>query len=204
MSNRILPTLGSSGTYELAAPYDTKILPEEIYVCKAIRSLSEYISNNQDPKKLVYDYYDLTENDYEDDIKEDMEIVSLQNNDGVWLYVPARYIIKYPQVNGVPYHQVALVCKLPAIEADKDLSFLVNDIKNLIRDYMGIDSQVDVVETSRTIAVSKELSDQMKVERSLASSGRVTDRARYTELLQRHTEALNKIGLLETYIKSQI
>ena len=204
MSSRILPALGSSGTYELLAPFDTKVLAEEIYTCKAIRSLSEYISNNQDPKKLVYDYYGLTENDYEEDIKEDMEIISLQNNDGVWLYVPARFILKYPQVNGIPYHQMALVCKIPAIEVSKDLSFLITDINNLIRDYLGIESQIDAVETSRTIAVTKDLSDQMKIDRALASSGRVTDRARYMKLTQDHAIALNKIAQLETYIKATI
>ena len=204
MSSRILPALGSSGTYELLAPFDTKVLAEEIYTCKAIRALSEYISNNQDPKKLVYDYYGLTEVDYEEDIKEDMEIISLQNNDGVWLYVPARFILKYPQVNGIPYHQMALVCKIPAIEVSKDLSFLITDINNLIRDYLGVESRVDAIETSRTIAVTKDLSDQMKIDRALASSGRVTDRARYMKLTQDHAAAFNKIAQLEAYIKATI
>lgn len=204
MSDRILPALGSSGTYELAAPYDTKVLPEEIYTCKGIRKLSEYISYNQDAKKTIYDYYGLTENDYENDIKEDMEIISLQNKTGVWLYVPARFILKYPIVNGIPYHQVALVCKLPAIETNKNLDFLRTDIGNLIRDYLGVDSIIDIVELSRVIAVTKEMSDIMTAERAIASSGRVTDRARYTQLLQNHNIALDKITQLETYIKDHI
>lgn len=202
MSDRILPALGSAGTYELLDPYNTKILPEEIYTCKAIRNISEYISNNQDPKKLVYDYYGLSEADYEADIEEDMEIISLQNNEGVWLYVPARFIVKYPHVNGIPYHQVALVCKLPALEASRDLDFLTTDIGNLIKDYLGVDSRIDTIETSRTIVVTKAMSDQLKMERGIESSGRVTDRARYMDLVQKHTEALNKIAQLESYIKS--
>lgn len=204
MSDRILPALGSSGTYELSAPYDTKVLPEEIYTCKGIRKLSEYISYNQDPKKTVYDYYGLTELDYENDIKEDMEIISLQNKTGVWLYVPARFILKYPIVNGIPYHQVALVCKLPAIETSKNLDFLKTDISNLIRDYLGVDSTIDIVELSRVIAVTKEMSDTMIAERALLSSGRVTDRARYIQLLQDYNVALDKITQLETYIKDHI
>lgn len=204
MSDKILPTLGSSGTYELDAPYDTKILPEEIYTCKGIRKLSEYISHNQDPKKTIYDYYGLSDSDYDNDIKEDMEIISLQNKDGVWLYVPARYILKYPIVNGIPYHQIALVCKLPAIEVNNDLEFLKTDIGNLIRDYLGIDSVIDIVELSRVIAITKEMSDTMTVERSLISNGRITDRSRYTQLLQDHDIALDKINQLEMYIKNNI
>ena len=204
MSSRILPVIGSSGTYELLPPFDTVILPEEIYTCKAIRNISEYVSYNQDPKKLVYDYYGLSENDYENDIQEDMEIVSLQNNKGVWVYVPARYIIKYPEVDGIPYHQLSMVCKIPAIEVSRDISHLKTDVINLIKDTLGVDAAVEIVEVSRTIAVTKDVSDQLKIDRALVSNGRVTDRAKYMQLLQQQQLLLNKIEGLENYIKSTL
>lgn len=200
MSDRILPTLGSVGTYEVMAPYDAKILPEEIYTCKAIRTISEYISYNQDVSKTVYEYYGLTTEDYEDDVKEDMEIVSLQNGDGIWIYIPAKYILKYPIANGIPYRQAAIVCKLPAIETKKDISHLKTDIGNLITDYLGVTAVIDIVDTSRVIAVTKDLSDQMTINRANASSGRITDRSRYIDLTIQHNEALTKIAELEQYI----
>ena len=204
MSSRILPVIGSSGTYELLPPFDTVILPEEIYTCKAIRNISEYVSYNQDPKKLVYDYYGLSENDYENDIQEDMEIVSLQNNKGVWVYVPARYIIKYPEVDGIPYHQLSMVCKIPAIEVSRDISHLKTDVINLIKDTLGVEAAVEIVEVSRTIAVTKDVSDQLKIDRALVSNGRVTDRAKYMQLLQQQQVLLDKIEALENYIKSTL
>ena len=204
MSSRILPVIGSSGTYELLPPFDTMILPEEIYTCKAIRNISEYVSYNQDPKKLVYDYYGLSENDYENDIQEDMEIVSLQNNKGVWVYVPARYIVKYPEVDGIPYHQLSMVCKIPAIEVSRDISHLKTDVINLIKDTLGVEAAVEIVEVSRTIAVTKNVSDQLKIDRALVSNGRVTDRAKYMQLLQQQQLLLNKIESLENYIKSTL
>ena len=204
MSSRILPVIGSSGTYELLPPFDTVILPEEIYTCKAIRNISEYVSYNQDPKKLVYDYYGLSENDYENDIQEDMEIVSLQNNKGVWVYVPARYIIKYPEVDGIPYHQLSMVCKIPAIEVSRDISHLKTDVINLIKDTLGVEAAVEIVEVSRTIAVTKDVSDQLKIDRALVSNGRVTDRAKYMQLLQQQQVLLDKIESLENYIKSTL
>ena len=204
MSSRILPVIGSSGTYELLPPFDTVILPEEIYTCKAIRNISEYVSYNQDPKKLVYDYYGLSENDYENDIQEDMEIVSLQNNKGVWVYVPARYIINYPEVDGIPYHQLSMVCKIPAIEVSRDISHLKTDVINLIKDTLGVEAAVEIVEVSRTIAVTKDVSDQLKIDRALVSNGRVTDRAKYMQLLQQQQVLLDKIEALENYIKSTL
>ena len=204
MSSRILPVIGSSGTYELLPPFDTVILPEELYTCKAIRNISEYVSYNQDAKKLVYDYYGLSEVDYENDIQEDMEIVSLQNNKGVWVYVPARYIIKYPEVDGIPYHQLSLVCKLPAIEVKRDISHLKTDVINLIKDTLGVEPAVEIVEVSRTIAVTRETSDLLKIERALVSNGRVTDRAKYMQLLQQQQVLLDKIEALENYIKSTL
>lgn len=204
MTSRILPVIGSRGTYELLPPFDTVILPEELYTCKAIRNISEYVSYNQDPKKLVYDYYGLTEADYESDVQEDMEIVSLQNNKGVWIYIPARYIIKYPEVDGIPFRQLSMVCKLPAIEVSRDISHLKNDVINLVKDTLGVEPVVEIVEVSRTIAVTREVSDQLKIERSLVSNGRVTDRAKYMELLQREQLLLNKIQALEDYIKTTL
>ena len=201
MSNRILPVIGSKGTYELLPPFDTQILPEELYTCKAIRNISEYVSYNQDPKKLVYDYYGLSENDYENDIQEDMEIVSLQNNKGVWIYVPARYIIKYPEVDGVPFHQMSVVCKLPAIEVSKNLDFLKTEISNLIKDTLGVEPSVDLVEVSRIIAVSKQMADNLAIQRAALTQGKVTDRARYIDLLQKQQILLEKIKALEKYIK---
>lgn len=204
MTSRILPVIGSRGTYELLPPFDTVILPEELYTCKAIRNISEYVSYNQDPKKLVYDYYGLTEADYESDVQEDMEIVSLQNNKGVWIYIPARYIIKYPEVDGIPFRQLSMVCKLPAIEVSRDISHLKTDVINLVKDTLGVEPVVEIVEVSRTIAVTREVSDQLKIERSLVSNGRVTDRAKYMELLQREQLLLNKIQALEDYIKTTL
>ena len=204
MSSRILPVIGSSGTYELLPPFDTMILPEEIYTCKAIRNISEYVSYNQDPKKLVYDYYGLSENDYENDIQEDMEIISLQNNKGVWVYVPARYIVKYPEVDGIPYHQLSMVCKIPAVEVSRDISHLKTDVINLIKDTLGVEAAVEIVEVSRTIAVTRETSDLLKIERALVSNGRVTDRAKYMQLLQREQLLLDKIRGLEDYIKASL
>ena len=204
MSSRILPVIGSSGTYELLPPFDTMILPEEIYTCKAIRNISEYVSYNQDPKKLVYDYYGLSEVDYENDIQEDMEIVSLQNNKGIWIYVPARCIVKYPEVDGIPYHQLSMVCKIPAIEVNRDISHLKTDVINLIKDTLGVEAAVEIVEASRTIAVTKDVSDQLKIDRALVSNGRVTDRAKYMQLLQQQQVLLDKIEALENYIKSTL
>jgi hypothetical protein len=203
MSDRVLPALGSIGTYVLAPPFNTKILPEELYTCKAIRSIGEYISYNQDPKKEIYDYYGLTQADYEEDIKNDMEIISLQNQEGVWLYVPARFILKYPIVNGIPYHQVALVCKLPAIEVGKNLTNVTVDMNNLLKDYLGVDSIIDIVETSRIIAVTREAADALELERTALIEGKVTDRARYKKVEQELAGALAKIADLEYYIENR-
>jgi len=202
MEQSILPVLGSQGTYELLPPFDTKITPEEIYTCKAIRSISEYISYNQDAKKEVYDYYGLSDEDFEEDVKNDIQIISLQNDDGVWLYVPSRFISKYPDANGIPYKQIAIVTKLPALKSDRDLSFLITDIDNLVKDSLGVSSNVSIVELSRTISVVKELSIQMEAERSLLTSGKSTDRSRYISLKNELESLLERIKKLEEYIKT--
>jgi len=201
MAELILPTIGSSGYYELRAPFDTIIIPYERYTCQAIRKISEYLANNENPKTLIYDKYQLTEDDYTSDAEQNMSIVSLQSAKGHWLYVPARYIVTYPITNGIPYRSIMIGVSLPSIPAEKDLSNLETDIGNLIVDTLGVTPAIRLVETSRVVLIPKDKHDITQSTRDATANGRLTDRSRYMSLLLEHQAALDKITALETYIK---
>ena len=197
----IVPNIGASGVYELAAPLDTLILPGQNYTCKAIRKLSDYLSNNEDPKTDIYDKYGLVDPIYSDHVKLDIEIISLQSELGHWLYIPSTHILKYPDANGVLYRSVMIGVSLPSIPVDKDLSFLHTDISNLVADTIGVSSVIKTVETSRPTHVSNSQHIQLTADRAALSS-RGTDRSRYLALLTTHQLALDKIAELEAYIEA--
>ena len=202
MSTIVIPTVGSSGYFELKAPLDILIVQNERYTCKAVRNLSDYFASNEDPKTDIYTKYNIPEDEYTQDIKDDTYIVSLQSEKGHWLYVPVKYIVGYPITNGVPYRSIMIGISLPSIQADRDLSFLETDLTNLIKDALGVIPVIKQIETSRVVLVSKEKHDIVQAERNALSSSRVTDRSRYMSLMTDNQIALNKIRELEAYIKT--
>ena len=204
MADNVLPTIGSSGFFELRAPFNNAILPNEQYTCQAVRKLSDYLANNEDPKAEIYDKYEISGADYEKDIADDVYIVSLQAEVGHWVYVPAKYVVKYPIVNGIPYRTVMLGVSLPAVPVAHDLSFLLTDIQNLVKDTLGVASNAQVVETSKVILVSKDKHDISLVNRAVVANGRSTDRSRYISTLNQLNNANAKIAALEAYIKAKL
>lgn len=197
----ILPTIGSSGFFSLRAPFDTVILPNERYTCQAVRKLSDYLANNEKPKEDIYLANSVTEDIYEEDLKANASIVSLQAGTGHWVYVPARFVIQYPVVNGIPYRTMMIGISLPALPADKDLSFLRASIENLVRDTLGVDSATRVVETSKVVLVDKAKHDLTQSQRDAIAAGVTTDRSRYMDTLTKLNQALQKIQILESYIE---
>jgi hypothetical protein len=194
----VIPTVGSAGYFELRAPLDTLISIGERHTCQAIRRITEYLSQNEDVLTM---YTDLgIASHYAQDLVDDVYIASLQSDLGHWLYVPTGYIIAYPLTNGIAYRSVMIGISLPSIPVDRDYTFLETDLSNLIIDALGVTPVIRQVETSRVVLVPQSQHDITQAQRTLVSSGRVTDRSRYMSLQQDHATALAKIQELETYI----
>lgn len=199
----ILPTIGSSGYFQLRAPFDAIILPNERYTCQAVRRISDYLASNEDPKADIYVANNIAEDEFDADVKIDAYIISLQASTGHWVYVPASYVIAHPVVNGIPYRTMMIGVSLPAFPAARDLTFLTTDIKNLVKDAIGVDAVTKLVETSKVILVTKEKHDLTQANRDAEASGRLTDRSRYMATLADLNRALQKIQVLETYIEER-
>lgn len=155
MSSYIVPYVGSSGTFTLASPFDKVIIADEIYTCRSIRKLSEYIANNETPLTDVYQNNGLTEDDYVKDLSEDMSIVGLQSGPGNWIYVPVKYILSYPNTSGVAYIQRAISVTLPPMDERTDTVALANEIASLIRGTLGVECYVESVDISRRIILTQ-------------------------------------------------
>lgn len=202
MTLSILPVIGSSGYYELAAPFDTEVVDKVEYSCKAIRRLSDYLANNEDPKKSIYDIYEIDEAIYEEDLNQDTYIVSLQSRKGHWLYVPSRYILSYPSVNGVAYRSVMLGVSLPPLPVSQDLTAILEDIKDLVEHNLGVNVTVKKVETSLDVLVDYDLHEITQQERNILIQGQTTLYARNNTLRKENDLLLEKVTALENYIKT--
>lgn len=204
MTLSILPVIGSSGFYELAAPFDVEVVDKIEYTCKAIRRISDYLANNEDPKASIYDAYEIDEAVYEEDLSKDTYIVSLQSRKGHWLYVPSRYILSYPSVNGIPYRSVMLGVSLPPLPVSQDLTAILSDIKDLVENSLGVSVAVRQVETSMNVLVDYSVHEATQQERNIHIEGRSTLYARNVALREENDLLIQKVASLENYIKSNL
>jgi len=198
--NNIVPHIGASGFYDLLPPFNNLINPEEQYTCKAVRTISDYISNNEDIKSTIYDANGIPPTEYQQQVVNDIEIISLQSDLGHWIYVPVVYIAKLPDPNGVIYRTGVIGVSLPLLPADLDLTHIHTAIKDLIVSRLGVIPAIKSIETSKPILITEAKHTQHTATRLQLTSGDVTDSSRVMRLQNTLTEALAKISELEGYI----
>jgi hypothetical protein len=199
--NFILPVVGSSGFYELASPFDALAMDRVEYTCKGVRRLSDYLANNEDPKTDIY-VKNAIEPIYEEDLKLDAYIVSLQSISGHWLYVPYRYILSYPSPNGVKYRTVMLGVALPALPVSQALNGLMADVKDLVEGALGVDAVIKMVETSKPVLVSTEADQEAQLRRGLKISAAGTLHTQNQQLRDENAHLRAHITQLQDFIKS--
>ena len=204
MTLRILPDVGSTGAYELAAPFDALVVNSVEYTCKAIRRISDYLANNEDVKKDVYTANGVNENIYDEDLAEDAYIVSLQSRVGHWVYVPYRYIISYPSVNGIRYRTVMIGVSLPSMPVSQDFSAITEDIKALVTTRLGVGCVVKTVDTSKVVLIAKDTHETKAIERRVRTNGEYTYYATSVKLRKENDALRTKVAELEQFIKAKL
>ena len=204
MNKYIIPTVGMRGAYVLSPPLDQLVLTGEEYTCQAVRKLSDYIANNEDPQADIYEMYGLTETDFKKDMSEDMLIASLQSESGHWLYVPVRYLQSFPSGNGVKYRTVMIGVNIGPQPMDKDLTYLTKEIEDLTIRMIGVKPVIKPVATSKPVLVPRERHDDIQVRRSYRAQSELTDGARYRGLLVKHQQALDAIDELKRFIATNL
>lgn len=200
MTTKLLPVVGSRGLYQLIPPFDTLSTQGVEYTCQAVRRLSEMIANNEDPKLSIYTEYGLSDIVYEDDLKTDAYIVSLQSAKGHWLFVPYRYISSYPSGDAVPYRTVMLQFSVAALPVAFDYSDLMDRVSDTIRHTTGVNVESRVTQTSQVTLVRQAIHEAHELNRSLNRTG--TTYAEQVKQMEREISRLHvQNTLLTEYIK---
>lgn len=202
MTQGILPVVGSAGFYNLASPFDVAAEHNVEYTCIALRRISDYLANNEDVKKDVYDKHQLPSDIWDEAIATDTYIVSLRSSSGHMLYVPSRYILSYPSVNGVPYRTVMIGISLPPMPADQDLAAVLTEVKDSVDTLLGVSSVVKTVETSKVTLVQHERHLENQQKRAALTNGRSTTYARLLSSEKENAKLRDKVAELEAYIKA--
>jgi hypothetical protein len=198
----VIPSVGVSGLWSLASPFNSKLLPNIPYTCIAIRKLSDIVAAGGNPEADYYAINGLDNNRYISDLNNGACIITLQGGSGSIVYVPSTSINNYPDIGGVPYTVLALAINLGAIPDSLDLSYLKYRVGDVVRDTIGIQPNVNVVAISPTTLVNDRDAKAIEAAR-LANIGTVvTDYAKYLQAAAELNSARQKIQELESFILS--
>lgn len=198
----ILPTIGVSGTFVLTGTLQDKINEDEVYTCQGIRTIWDYESSNEDVKTKAYLDNGLTEEQYLADKELNMHILSLQGHMGMWIYVPASHVVKYPNHNGVLYQAKILTVGIPPIPVDKNLEDLTASIRASVISNLGVVPQVQVVEASRATMVDTDVHVQTVASRAAVMDGYITSDVTIGNLQRTVAGLREHVAQLESFIES--
>lgn len=167
--DKFIPATGETGFYRVAHPFE--ITEGEVYTCKAIRTISEFISLGVDPYEQYYKPFNIELDIFESHVTLDMEIISLQNDGGRWVHIPASYMLGYPNMNGIPYRSVAITVMLPPFPVDQTYTHVESQVKDIVQEALGVNATSKLVVVSKTKLIDSGAHEVTKASRIQASKG---------------------------------
>lgn len=138
ITTSLVPTINSSGIFTLTPPYNTLLTASASYTCLAIRALEDIIASGSDPYSQYYQPQSIGQDQYTADLSNGVCIVTLQSSSGSVVYVPSSYIASFPSSGGVAYTNLLLGVDLGAMPNYVDLTFLKQQIANLVKTTVGL------------------------------------------------------------------
>lgn len=203
MNDYILPTMGFSGRFEFASPISDRVNPDEVYTCHGVRTIAEYASKNEDVQGLAYTENGLTEDQFLDDQEVDMQILSLQSMSGRWIYVPARFVVRYPDGNGVVYQSQIFTVALPPLPVDTNFITVPGEISEKIIKLLGVTPEIRIVRASSPTIFTSERDAAITAERAASRAGYVTHDVALANANATIESQREHIRQLEEFIKSK-
>lgn len=200
----LIPPIGTSGIYKLAAPFNTLLQSNTSYRCDAVRRIADFLEVGLEPYEEFYQPNSLTRETYDQDVRNQVCIISLVSSGGHWVYVPSTYILSYPDLNGVPYTVMVLGLELGAIPNYKDLTGLKQALSNLTRDTIGVVPTIKEVAISAVQKLSQSDHDALENARALSISNSQTDRAKLLATQAELAALKLQYAQLEQYVQQQM
>lgn len=200
----LIPPVGTAGIYQLAAPFNTLLQTNMSYRCDAVRRIADFLEVGMEPYDEFYLPRGLSRDAYEQDVRNQVCIVSLVSAAGHWVYVPSTYIAAYPDLNGVPYTVMVLGLELGAIPNYLDLTGLKQAVANVVRDTVGVTPTIREVAISAVQKLSQADHDALENARSLAINNSQTDRAKLIATQNQLALLQQQYAQLEAYVRSNM
>lgn len=181
-----LPLLGEKGRYFLKTPFHCD--PDLLYECVRLCSLHE--AEPLDVWRDVYQVHDLSEEVYQQDVRNDVKLVFLAHKKKDTLIVPQSYLQQTPDQNYVPYSQVILTIDLGLLPNNHPCQDLKQELESVATHYCQADTLVNEHRIDEGLFISYEEHLNLEIKRL---GGQMRPPSVYTRLrlLETENEALS-------------
>lgn len=200
----IVPAIKTQGVFTFSPPFDIQEINNKYYTVVSVRLLKELFKNEDDPLHTIYLPRKLTEEDFQNDLKNDVPIVGLSDQSSRLVYIPANRIIGTPKLSGVPYRRKMINVSLGLLPDSYGLEGIASNIRDVVMDGLGIIPEMKVSINSATeLKTEQEHEDYI---RRLSNHPRVrvfkSDRQKYLELKKEYDDLKSKYDDLTEFMSS--
>lgn len=199
ITNYIIPPIGSKGQYIFLEPFNTSLYQEQELEVVSVGYIKELEDKKIDVLKVIYNIIGLTNEDYLDDINNNIPIVTFMSSNGSYLYVPADRIQGMPDSSGVKYQERIIAINLGLIPLETDLDSLKENIKDLVYDNFGVTSSIKEVHSSSVVLIDKVKDTAFRKLLENKRTNNLSYRTRYNQLKKQYDDLNNLYTRLEEY-----
>ncbi len=196
--------IGDSGIYTLKEPFQALVTPQAVYTCRSIRTINDIIASGELVFEKYYQPLGVVDSQYKQDVQNNICIIGLQAGTGEWIYVPESFILSPPITNGVKYSSIVLGVGLGAIADELNIEGLVEKIKGIVTDTLGIEPNIKAVLVSQPAYIDQDKHLRLEEARKAKIKVTETDYAKAKRLEVENEQKTLKIKELEKWISRRI
>lgn len=199
MAVKRTPPIAVKGQFKLKTPWE--VVEDRTYQCSAVRSFPELAEKNIDTFAMVYEPMSLSREVYERDRLAGANIITLMSDLHPVIHVPDTYIESFPDMSGMRYDHMVISASLGAVPNYLDLTFAKQQVLNVIKDVVGIESVVEVHSAPTTKFITIDQHTALEVSRKVAIKNITTDHGVAKDLKEKNEELVRRVKILEKIIK---
>lgn len=193
----MLPAINTTGVFKLKEPY-ANLLPEnQMYTCVAVRKIEELLSLGEFPYQKYYRDFSIDEATFEQDIVNQVCIVTVVAENGTMYNFPSSYLLSFPSPQGINYAVLGIGINVGSLPVDTDLSSVMTEIERIVSSKFGIKATAASLQLSQQTVISYDNHKSLLAARQ-AEIKKLAVHERDAPTLLREIEKLNsKIKFLE-------
>jgi hypothetical protein len=198
---RVTPPIGAKGLFKVRSPY--VVSASAVYWVGAVRTYEELIAAKIDPLTQVYTPVGMGQADYNSDIIEGAQVITLLSFVRPPLHIPDTYILEYPNMSIVPHSWIVCTVSCGILPDTYDLARMQQTVAIAVSEYTGVQANVTISTAPTTDSVTEAAYLEAKAVRDAALLNKSTDFADKLVLQEQLDKANAYIGDLTTIVDQQ-